>query len=104
MCVKIGTNVQCVAESRSTCQIIGDPHYQSFDGKLFSYQGSCTYTLVQTTGQDSTLTPFSIVTKTELESKHGSYLKTVTVNMEGVQIVVVYGDPDKVLVCNIFMH
>ncbi|XP_062394660.1 IgGFc-binding protein-like [Sardina pilchardus] len=98
MCVKIGTNVQCVAESRSTCQIIGDPHYQSFDGKLFSYQGSCTYTLVQTTGQDSTLTPFSIVTKTELESKHGSYLKTVTINMEGVQIVVVYGDPDKVLV------
>ncbi|XP_076136860.1 IgGFc-binding protein-like isoform X2 [Alosa pseudoharengus] len=98
-CVKNGSDVHCVAMSSSTCRIVGDPHYQSFDGKLFSYQGSCTYTLVQTTGLDKTLTPFSIVTKTEMESKHrGAYLKTVTVNMEGVQIVVVYGDPGKVQV------
>ena len=101
-CVTNGTNVQCVAESEATCWVMGDPHYRSFDGKLFSFQGSCIYTLVQTTGLDSTLTPFSIVTETEMENLHrGSYVKTATISIEGVKIVVVYQDPGTVVVRNI---
>ncbi|KAL2084474.1 hypothetical protein ACEWY4_019992 [Coilia grayii] len=98
-CVKSGTDVLCVAESKASCWAIGDPYYRTFDGNIFSFQGTCSYTLVQTNGKDDTLTPFSIVTKTELESLHrGAYLKTATIRMEDVNIVIVYGDPGKVMV------
>ncbi|KAI8497573.1 hypothetical protein Bbelb_248790, partial [Branchiostoma belcheri] len=35
------------AHAPGTCSAVGDPHYQTFDGKLFSFSGDCWYTLAK---------------------------------------------------------
>lgn len=41
------TNEKCDA----VCIAQGDPHYTTFDGLRFSYQGNCKYVLTQTNDQ-----------------------------------------------------
>ena len=43
-CTKKACNAVCVAA--------GDPHYTTFDGFRFSYQGNCKYIMAQTTSQN----------------------------------------------------
>ncbi|KAA8591972.1 hypothetical protein FQN60_017346, partial [Etheostoma spectabile] len=79
----------CVPDSKATCWATGDPHYRTFDGWDYSFQGTCTYVLVNTTGLDLTLPKVTVTSKNELRGNDvGSFVRSVTVEMLGHRIFI----------------
>ncbi|KAK2880802.1 hypothetical protein Q8A67_018070 [Cirrhinus molitorella] len=65
-CELVGGVRRCLPISRAICEASGDPHYVSFDGRRFDFQGTCTYILSQSCGLERTnLTHFSIQVENE---------------------------------------
>ncbi|XP_067632565.1 BMP-binding endothelial regulator protein [Eurosta solidaginis] len=70
---------RCI-ETAGICTVFGDPHFKTFDGKFFSFQGSCKY-LLTADCRDQT---FSIrLTNDGRGTKRSSWAKTVTMKMRG---------------------
>ncbi|XP_039517193.1 MAM and LDL-receptor class A domain-containing protein 1 isoform X2 [Pimephales promelas] len=77
----------CFKSSPVTCSVYGDPHYITFDGKAYSFWGTCNYTIAKTCGP--TDTQFTITARNEGRNNSAtSSLNSVALDMEGLHIVI----------------
>ncbi|XP_072266261.1 IgGFc-binding protein-like [Pyxicephalus adspersus] len=78
--------MNCFPADTSICHIYGDPHYITFDGKLYHFQGACNYTAVETCGNTSVY--FSITTRNEHRgSPTWTAINSVAVSFNGLTII-----------------
>ncbi|KAM6960357.1 LOW QUALITY PROTEIN: zonadhesin, like [Tautogolabrus adspersus] len=76
----------CYPTSSQDCVVSGDPHYNTFDKKFYTFMGTCTYTLARSC-RNSTGPWFSVEAKNEERGVSGvSYLKKLYVTVGGVTV------------------
>lgn len=90
----------CHSEGQAKCVASGDPHYISFDGRRFDFQGTCIYVLAKVCDDNKgQLTPFTV---TQGNEKYGNgkvaVTKSVAVTIYGYTIHIQQRVPWKVLV------
>ncbi|XP_061446246.1 zonadhesin [Rhineura floridana] len=87
------TETPVPSPDREICTISGDPHYTTYDGRLFHFMGTCTYLLSALCNATSGLPTFRIVATNEHRggNKQVSYVKSVSVEVYGIQIVLLKG-------------
>ncbi|XP_054838618.1 IgGFc-binding protein-like [Eublepharis macularius] len=83
---KVQNGIQsCYPPNTAHCHIYGDPHYITFDGKLYHFQGGCNYTAVETCANSSQ--HFSVTTRNEYRwSAAWTALNSVAVSFQNLHI------------------
>ncbi|CAJ1081086.1 LOW QUALITY PROTEIN: alpha-tectorin-like [Xyrichtys novacula] len=64
-CRVVEGKIGCHPNLHGICLASGDPHYQSFDGKTFDFQGTCRYVLATLCNTTDELQQFSVEAKNE---------------------------------------
>ncbi|KAK2178861.1 hypothetical protein NP493_524g02010 [Ridgeia piscesae] len=73
---------QCVDDD-AVCAVFGDPHYRSFDGRIFNFQGTCSYVLAETCIERN----FSVRVRNDARLSNGfAWTKSVRVNIGRAKI------------------
>ncbi|XP_071058660.1 alpha-tectorin [Pseudochaenichthys georgianus] len=82
----------CQPTRTSTCVVFGDPHYHTFDGFLYHFQGTCSYLLARPCWEVTGLPFFSVEAKNENRGMASvSWLRDVTVEVYGHRVMLPKG-------------
>ncbi|KAM6995238.1 LOW QUALITY PROTEIN: IgGFc-binding protein-like [Tautogolabrus adspersus] len=89
----------CYPVSFETCTARGDPHFVSFDGRKFDFQGNCVYKLASLCGDTKGLKSFEVTLENNNRgNKRVSYAKVVTLSVFGRKFTLSQENAGKVLV------
>ncbi|XP_076013062.1 zonadhesin, like [Genypterus blacodes] len=90
-CKVEGGELGCYPTGSQDCVVSGDPHYNTFDKKFYSFMGTCTYTLARSC-RNTTGPWFSVEAKNEERGVSGlSYLKKLYVTIDRITITLMKG-------------
>ncbi|XP_041798261.1 IgGFc-binding protein-like [Chelmon rostratus] len=88
------TGKTCGVQSQpqqTQCWVLGGAHFYTFDGKVFEFQGNCTYTLILLTGTNDNDT-FWVGVQKDRTPNEASSLKAIHVNVSNDNIAIYRGE------------
>uniref|UniRef100_A0A8C3H5H3 VWFD domain-containing protein n=1 Tax=Chrysemys picta bellii TaxID=8478 RepID=A0A8C3H5H3_CHRPI len=95
----------CYPTGYASCTASGDPHYTSFDGQRFDFQGSCLYQLAGRCQEREELVDFQVLVQNDNRGFRAvSFTRAVEVRVYGVNITVSRDYPGRVLVNGVLIN